>query len=156
MVKLNVDAVVPKEDGKCTAGFIVRDSKGAVLMSGVVPISDCLSVLHAELLSIYHGLAFTIEADFWNLIVASDNISTVNACNGLDIFVDYLGIVVKEIMHLTRDCHAVHFVFEARCFNEVAHSMAKWGSVYDAPIIFMEEVPSLVMPCIVKDISYSE
>lgn len=52
LVKLNVDAAVPEGFKHCTTGFIVHDDKGVVLMSGAVPIGDCLSVLHAELVSI--------------------------------------------------------------------------------------------------------
>lgn len=63
-VKLNVDVAVLSQYEVCTAGFMVRNNSGDVLMVGASPIGPSSSVLQAELMSIYTGLLLSIEVGF--------------------------------------------------------------------------------------------
>lgn len=152
-VKMNVDAAVPEDCRPCTAGFIIRDRVGAVLMSGCSPLGGCLSVLHGELVSIFTGLEFAIQASFRKIIVASDSPSAVNACNGLVFFADYNGTVVEDIIRLAAEFEEIKFLFERGQANECGHSLAKCGASHNSTVILIKDAPAFVFPCIVKDLA---
>lgn len=125
---MNVDAAIPEDRSACTAGFLVRDFTGAVMMSGSCPLGGSVSVLQAELVSILSGLEFANQAGFRRIIVASDCLTAINACNGLASFSDYHGTVLQDIKRLANEFAEIKFVFERRQANESVHYLANPGS----------------------------
>lgn len=111
LVKLNVDAAVPDDCRLCTTAFIVRNGGGEVLMSGAVPIGNCLSVFHAELVSILRLLELDNQAGFREIMVASNNLSAIDACNGAMQYYDYTGTVVHDILRIAKAFTKISFIF---------------------------------------------
>lgn len=84
-------------------------------------------------------------------MVASDNSSAVQACNGKLRYADYIGTVVENIRRLAEELTEIRFVFERRQTNECAHLLAKWGSSHNSSVILIEEACAFINSCIVKD-----
>lgn len=104
-------------------------------------------------MSIYIALCFSRDVGFAHILVASDNITVIKACNGLLQFTNYSGAIVEDILKLVPYCNSIYFVHELRQANVVAHQLAKWGACFLSPVILMEDMPSAVLRCIVKDLS---
>ncbi|WCJ18132.1 hypothetical protein M5689_000508 [Euphorbia peplus] len=120
IIKLNYDASVRENGGYCAAGFIARNELGEVLMSGVCPVGNCWSVLHAELSAILNGVYFALESGFHNLLVASDCKQVVDS-----ILIkndnSYVDVVAQYIRNFNPYFKSLSFVFEGRKVNCAAH-----------------------------------
>lgn len=122
------------------------------MMSGSAPVGDCLPVLHAEWVCIYTGLELAIQAGFRKIVVASDDQSAIQACNGNLVFADYDGTIVKDTRRLADELEAVYFVFKGIRPMRV-RTLQRNGVALSAPVIVIEEVPASINSCIMKDLA---
>lgn len=135
----------------CRAGFIVRDSKGEILMAGATPIGACNSVLKAKIKSILTDLEFAEQTGFRRLSVASDSLRAIQACKGNTTYIVYIGVVIQEILETLITLKDVQFEHEKKEHSKTTHELAKWGTHQNHVLIFIEEVPTSIIPFIVID-----
>lgn len=122
---LNTDAAYSSEGGGF--GFILRDSAGRVLLSGVGPLHDVISVEHAEFLAMWHG--FNYIRPYWEQVIniAADYKSIVLRLQQEDQDFTILGAVMDQFRLQLRHAKTVTLQHVPRSINRVAHRLAKIG-----------------------------
>nr|XP_048336197.1 uncharacterized protein LOC125424044 [Ziziphus jujuba var. spinosa]XP_048336198.1 uncharacterized protein LOC125424044 [Ziziphus jujuba var. spinosa]XP_048336199.1 uncharacterized protein LOC125424044 [Ziziphus jujuba var. spinosa] len=120
--KINVDAAVPLGDSNTGIGVVVRDSSGALMGAMAKPFDAAWSVKYSELMAIYEGLCFCMEAGFSRGELISDCHDSVCAVNSA-ASVDHLRLNV-----LLSCCPGIVCKFESRVQNKVPHCIAKYAT----------------------------
>lgn len=75
--KLNTDATYNPETGEATAGVIIRDCRGLVLMSACKRLQRCNSAVHAEAMACVEGLRLATNWVHMPMIYEFDNSEVV-------------------------------------------------------------------------------
>jgi hypothetical protein len=77
-VKVNTDAAFCEASGKASAGIVVRDSQGRVILTTWRVLRGCASLDQAEVEVVLEGLRLTVEWVRWPAWLESDYLNIIN------------------------------------------------------------------------------
>lgn len=125
-----MDAAVKVGNLRIGNGVAVRNSSGELLGAMAKPVEAFWSVRYAELMAIYEGICFCMEAGFTQGEVISDCLNAVWAINwavSMNHF-DSNCLVIERLQELLSSCPGIVCLFEPRETNHVAHCIAKYAT----------------------------
>ena len=88
-----------------------------------------------------------------NVIVESDCLEVINACNGdLDIQAPYSAILA-DCFHYAHEISSIRFQHYPREANTLAHTLAR--HVFESNVMYWwdDDPPSFLLPHVLKDVS---
>ncbi|XP_057251818.1 uncharacterized protein LOC125498490 [Beta vulgaris subsp. vulgaris] len=137
--KLNFDGS-KDSTGNSALGFVIRDSKGEVLLAGAKSLGPHISIVQAEAWALSEGIKGAISLDISHLVVEGDNLAVINSMKNVwripweisniisDVGVDVRFFVECQFRHCFREANqAVDFMA-----NKAHHhqSLLYWFSPY--------------------------
>lgn len=138
--KLNCDATIIPGKGTGVGG-VIRDNVGDPLMSFAELITEEYGIECAEALAAKKGMTLAWEAGFRAMTLEVDCLSLINAINRKRELRSDFGLLVNDIVALSRMFHVFILVHVKREANKVAHKLANLSSDFSGLKVWMEEVP---------------
>ncbi|KAJ8439190.1 hypothetical protein Cgig2_003403 [Carnegiea gigantea] len=133
--KLNTDAALLTDRG-IGLGIIIRDHMGDIM------VQSHFSVEMAEALAICSGMEIAKDSGFRSIEVESDSLSIIIKIRTSDIPHNEVGLLIEDIVNMSKDFSHCSFHFVKRDGDRVAHVLAKLDPYKVVDQIWMEEGPS--------------
>lgn len=150
--KLNVDATYfPSGVGAVAA--VVRNDRGESIAGGAKPVENVLDAATAEAMALRHGLNILEGIGCSPVIVESDSLELINACNGvIELWSPYTAILA-DCFQISQRIGNISFKHCPREANKTAHNLARLS--FDCSSVFMwdGDPPSSVLSDVINDVS---
>ena len=108
----------------------------------------------AEVLACRKALEFVVDAGFSELIVEGDNAIVMQAISSTHPNLSRLGLIYEDICCLAATLRYVSFSCVRRSANSVAHSLARYASLLNDEVVWLEESPSPAHEALYLDSSF--
>lgn len=150
--KLNVDAAFFY--GRTGAAAVVlRNSKGEALAGASWIPHHVLDATTAEAVAIQRGLEMVEDLGCQQIIVESDSLEVIQACNGvIEIWSPYTAILA-ECFQIAYQIGTVSFVHCFREANRLAHNLARYSFSLNSSFVWDGDPPRFLIPDIVEDVT---
>ncbi|XP_050248699.1 uncharacterized protein LOC126695948 [Quercus robur] len=150
--KLNFDGATFAEDGTAGIGVVIHNEAGLVMASLSQRIPLPTSVIEVKVFAARRAMEFALELGFDNVILEGDSEVLVKTLkDGRNTLAHYDNLIA-DILFLTSHFSRVQFSFVRRQCNRLAHSLARRASIIQQMSIWMEEVPSDLIPVFLADL----
>uniref|UniRef100_A0A8I6Y3E3 Reverse transcriptase domain-containing protein n=1 Tax=Hordeum vulgare subsp. vulgare TaxID=112509 RepID=A0A8I6Y3E3_HORVV len=151
-VCVNVDAALFPDTRRMGCGVVLRDHSGSFIMS----VSEGMSVFPtpelAEAMAVRRGLLAAHSRGAHRIILASDCLSFIQHITSPGMDLSTLGAVIADIRSMASDFQSCMFQFHRRCYNVVAHKLAR-NAESSSCNISVGVIPSLIWDELCNDIS---
>jgi hypothetical protein len=150
--KLNNDALF-HPDGSGAVGMVSRNDHGESLAGFACPINSLLSLATAEAMAISRGLEFLEQLRVSNVIIESDFLELIQACNSeTEIWSPYSSTILADCFMRAHYFSSISFVHCPREVNEVGHLLAKFPYESNSVIRWDGDPPSFIKLHVMNDI----
>ena len=123
------------------------------MVCGTRQVQSDFSVEVAEALVIRFGMEIAKDNRFRRIEVENDSLSIITKIKTSDIPHNEVGLLIEDIINMSKDFPHCSFYFVKRDSNRVAHVMAKLDPYDVGDQIWMEEGPSEIYDVLTYDIS---
>jgi hypothetical protein len=123
--KLNTDASFNLKSGVATAGCIIRNCRGEVLLSAWFNLPKCAAAEGAEFLACLHGVKQALQWCDMPLVLEVDCLTLAEGLRDSSRDRSRFGPILLEIKQLSRSFRNVVFCNTNRESNRVAHELAQ-------------------------------
>jgi ribonuclease HI len=149
-VILNVDGSSLGNPGPSGFGGVLRQDNGNWIFgfAGTVGIS---TILHVELLAIYHGLKVAWDQGYRNIICYSDSTLSIQLVEGEVSPWHHYASILANIKALVKRNWSICFKHTMREANSVADLLAKTGAAGTHAWTEIREPPSAAIPLLQAD-----
>jgi ribonuclease HI len=140
-------------DGSGSMGAVLRHHKGEAIAGIACTLQNVLSAATAEALALLRGLEFLEELGCFSVIIESDSLDLIQACNGVvEVWSPYSAIMVKCFLKAS-SMKEVLFQHCNRDANQVAHSLAR--HVYESKenLVWNGDPPKFILPFVILDVT---
>ncbi|XP_042972996.1 uncharacterized protein LOC122304797 [Carya illinoinensis] len=151
-LKVNVNAAVDSKRGKVGIGVVVRDFRGEVHVVVAVPRQVTKSASAAESLAMLHATLLCSELGIKQVPLEGDAKVVVEAINSSSYNSSWDGQVIEDIKAVVHAQLGWSVTFVGRDGNRAAHATAKLALSLSTECVWMEEVPTEVLPAVVLDL----
>ena len=151
--KLNFDGATFAEDSTTGIGVVIRNEAGLVMASLSQRIPLPTSIIEVKALAARRAMEFALELGFDNVILEGDSEVLVKTIKDGRNTLAHYGNLIADILFLTSHFSRVQFSFVRQC-NRLAHSLARRASIIQQMSVWMEEVPSDLIPVFLADLHY--
>ncbi|KAK2642635.1 hypothetical protein Ddye_024398 [Dipteronia dyeriana] len=127
-------------------GIVIRDSKGLVTASSCQRIIATYAPHMAETVALYRGLLLAYEVGCFEVDAESDAVLVINWVSDGKVVDSDKGLILKDILSLSRQMGFCSFKFTSRECNYVSHCLAKLALSFDFDRVWIEEFP----PCVTR------
>ncbi|KNA03763.1 hypothetical protein SOVF_206000, partial [Spinacia oleracea] len=149
-LKVNTDAAIFGDLG-CGLGVVISDYEGSARRVACSQVRHSWSVEITEAKAIVLGLQVANQCHERNIIVECDNSLIIKKLKENKVDGSYLGVILREVKHLSSLFHSVVFSHVFREANEAAHTMAHLTPVNYSVRIWAGSVPNVVEDVIASD-----
>ena len=139
LYKLNFDAAIFANSSGI--GAVIRNDAGEVMAALSAKGAAVNDSEEAEAMACRKAMEFAIDAGFSELVVKGDNSVVLSSVSSMHQDLSRLGVIYDDIRHLAAGLHFVSFNCIRRSANSVAHSLARYASVLDEEVVWLEESP---------------
>ncbi|KAI5018161.1 hypothetical protein ZWY2020_043049 [Hordeum vulgare] len=156
MLKINTDGAFSENPRRGGWGFVIRDSDGAVAVSGAGKMAFLMDAVHAEAEACIQGLTTTMNWGMTRIVVETDSKVLVDALNKEVYDRSHIGVIVRDAQMLAGlNFSNVSFRFCRRNCNKVVPSMAALGvsGVASSGLLWPDDVPNDVVGVVASDIA---
>jgi ribonuclease HI len=126
-VKLNVDGSFCKEMGVGGAGVVLRDDRGAIIVSKSLSLQPCLSPLEAELEACREGVILALDWSSLPCMIEMDCAEAVNMIRSGELNRSPFTGLIQEIKRLMATRSNLVIGTISREQNSVSHMLANLG-----------------------------
>jgi ribonuclease HI len=126
-VKLNVDGSFCKEMGVGGAGVVLRDDRGAIIVSKSLSLQPCLSPLEAELEACREGVILALDWSSLPCMIEMDCAEAVNMIRSGELNRSPFTGLIQEIKRLMATRSNLVIGTISREQNSVSHILANLG-----------------------------
>ncbi|XP_050258923.1 uncharacterized protein LOC126703913 [Quercus robur] len=150
--KTNYDGAVFEDSGEAGIGVVVRNATSEVLatLSEKIPYPGSVDLV--EILAARRVVRFIVELGMSQSIFEGDSEIVYKALKSVDVGHSSIGQYVKDIMSISSSLQTFSFSHTRRQGNCVAHALAKRARFSFPLLVWMEHVPSNVIPIVVSDL----
>jgi ribonuclease HI len=149
--KVNIDASY-FPNGRGAVAVIIRNHLGEVISGGAWPKRNLMDAKVAEAEALRHGLLLTENLGCSPVIVESDCLELVEACNGADLWGPYTPILI-DCFQIGQRLGMLKIQHCPREGNMVAHKLAKRCFETDSIIQWEGDPPSYVLVDALNDVA---
>ncbi|KAK2974954.1 hypothetical protein RJ640_009113 [Escallonia rubra] len=153
-VKINFDAAIFRKEGSMGCGVIVRDSAGNTLAALSKKIYGITDPEYAEAIAAGEAARFGYDCGFNFVQMEGDAILIINALNSSEENLSAIGGIIDDVKRIAHCFDSCIFQHIKRSGNEAAHRLAKFACNLIEVVVWMGEVPPVVMPSILKDCEF--
>ncbi|KAL5826751.1 hypothetical protein ACOSQ3_018592 [Xanthoceras sorbifolium] len=148
--KINIDTSVSHSQDSASLGAVCKNDMGLVMWSCSMR-SLCSDVLCAEAKALILSLSLTSDLGFYSFILESDVLSLVQLIHSdLSPFSE-IGLLLQDIRDGLALCRNVSICFASRNSIRVADFLAKLGCLISCCNVWMNDVPSHIVPLVSDD-----
>ena len=97
------------------------------------------------------ALEFAVDAGFAELEIEGDNVTVMRSLATSSVVHSRLGNIYEDIHVLATGCRCLSFLWVNRSANRVAHSLAKYASLIEEDVYWMEESPPPALEALYTD-----
>lgn len=109
-----------------------------------------LDVATAEAMAVLYGLEL---ASATGLQVESDSLSAIKGLQGKLAGSPYQGLFIDDAISLSSQLRSISFCNVKRAVNSLAHALSKFGLSTEEDHVWMEDIPSFLVPIAVSDMN---
>ena len=153
-VKVNFDAANSEVSRLSGVGVIIRDSSGDVLASCAEKIDQSYKAEDTEAMAALKALTFTHELGFQNVVLEGDALSLIQQLKSQDQNLSPWGLLVDDVKEYGTKFRRVLYSHVKRNGNSVAHNLAKHAICISDFQVWMEDVPSHIVPFLHLDVTH--
>jgi ribonuclease HI len=151
--KVNVDASFHCDDRAGATAAVIRDVQGKFMAASSTYYPNLSSTASAEALAMREGLALANRYGGDNVIMESDSLETVNACNGDEAWWGEESAIFADCVDLASFIDKIQYRHCPREANEVAHEIAKVCFADKNSCNWLVEPPSFILPMLINDVT---
>ncbi|KAK8691626.1 hypothetical protein V6N13_075127 [Hibiscus sabdariffa] len=151
MVKINVDAAFDRVARSSVLGVVVRDSNEQLLSSCIQLNNAIASCFALEAQAVIQGLTFACDLGCRHVILERDSLTVISKLRFNNEDLSVLRPYISEKMGISRNFTLCQFVFTPRRGNVVAHLLAHFGKSLNIDSLWVEEIPSSLIPLVEAD-----
>jgi ribonuclease HI len=152
-IKVNVDASFHGDVRAGTTSAVIRDGQGKFLVASSTYFPNISSAATAEALAMMEGLALANHYGGTNVIMESDSLETINACNGDEVWWGEESAIFADYIDLASHIDGVEYRHCYREANEVAHELARNCFTDRNSCNLLIEPPSFILPMLINDVT---
>ena len=141
LYKLNFDATIFASKRAQNVGVVIRNAEGEVMVALSARGEAVDDSEEAEVLACRKALEFAIDARFSELIVEGDDAIVMQVISSTHPNLSRLGLIYEDICCLAASLRYVFFSCVRRSVNSVADSLARYASLLDDEVAWLEESP---------------
>ncbi|XP_075659058.1 uncharacterized protein LOC142628915 [Castanea sativa] len=139
LYELNFDAAMFTNMNSTGIGAVIRNNMGEVMAAMFAKGPAIADSEEANVLACRRALEFVVDAGFVGLEIEGDNATVMKFLASLCAIKSRLGNIYEDICVLVAGCRCQSFLWVKRSANRVAHSLAKYASLIEEDIYWMEE-----------------
>jgi hypothetical protein len=148
---MNVDVGFTYSMGEATAGFVVRDHHGSLVLAESTILRICKNAEEAEALVVCTGLNTAYKHNMKLSSLYSDNTTVVCALNCSSVNTSSLWHVYNNIKALSPFFPNLSFGKVDRCCNILAHELAQRAKVHRSMHVWQMHFPDDVLDTCNRD-----
>ncbi|XP_023896373.2 uncharacterized protein LOC112008270 [Quercus suber] len=153
-VKVNFDGTVFGELNKSGVGVVIRDNNGVVLASCSEKLTQAYKAEEIETLAAQKALMFTHELGFQRAILEGDALGLIQALKSQKQNLSPLGSLVEDVKVYSNHFQRVLYSYVKRNGNSVAHILAKHAISIPDFQVWIEDVPSHIVPFLYSNVTH--
>ncbi|GJN09880.1 hypothetical protein PR202_ga27928 [Eleusine coracana subsp. coracana] len=139
--KINVDACYIEQTGQASAGIIIKDHRGATLISSWRLLPRCVSSEEAELLACREGLMLARQWTKLPLILESDCANYVTAMQWPDGSRSHMTHILQDVKDLMQQGSELKMNRVKRKQISIAHELARYARRKLSSAVWIARVP---------------
>jgi ribonuclease HI len=151
MYKANIDACF-YPNGMGAVAVVIHNDHGEVIVGGAWPKLNLLDATTAEAEALRHGLQMIEIVGCSPVIVESDCLQLIDACNGADLWGPYTSILA-DCFQISQRHGVITFQYCPREVNKVAYNLARFCFQSDRIILWDDDLPSQVAADALNDVA---
>ena len=151
LYKVNFDAAVFTNSNSSGFGVVIRNNLGEILAAMSAKGLAVGDSEEAEVLACRRALEFAVDAGFAELEIEGDNVTVMRSLATSSVVHSRLGNIYEDIHVLATGCRCLSFLWVNRSANRVAHSLAKYASLIEEDVYWMEESPPPALEALYTD-----
>jgi ribonuclease HI len=152
-IKVNVDASFYRDDRAGAVAAVIRDVQGKFLAASCTYVPNLSSSATAEALAMREGLVLVNHYGGTHVIMESDSMETINACNGDEAWWGEESAIFADCVDLASHIGRVEYGHCHREANEVAHELARASYADRNSCNWLVEPPSFIIPMLINDVT---
>jgi hypothetical protein len=153
--KMNIDACF-FPNGFGAIASILHNSRGEAVAGRACPKINLNDATTTEAEAIRQDLSLVEGLGVTLVIIESDNLELINACNGVAELWDPYTAIMMECFQISQRIGSISFQFCPRKTNKVAHNLARTSFHSNGIISWDGDPPPSVMQDVLKDTSWFE
>jgi ribonuclease HI len=150
MIKVNVDGAFG-ENGDAGFGVIIRDDRGAVILSAWGVIHDAASAEETEFFACREGVKLAARWSPQPAIVESDCLTTVKYLQSPSTQRSLSAFILAETLQAAEGLPSIRFQHVGRDKNRVAHELAQLARMLSHSAVWNIRVPVCVEQIVAQD-----
>jgi ribonuclease HI len=152
-VKVNVDAAYSFDEGRGSAGAIIRDYKGNFIAASTKNLPFVADPMMAEAYAVQEGLLLAQKFGCNRLIIQSDNMEVVDTMKEGGFSATSAAAIFYDCNIMAAGFVKVSFEHCPREANSVAHELAKDSFQSFSSCTWDDDPPSFILPLLINDVS---
>ena len=125
--------------------MVICDSECMVLGSLSKQISQAYSPMEVEVMAVVKAMQFASDLGFQRAMLETDSLVLVKALRDDTEFLSAVGLVLDEIRNKDNFFNELHYSNVKREGNIVAHKLARHAICVSDVVVWMEDVPPLLL-----------
>ena len=151
-VKVNFDGAIFGDSSMSGVGVVIRDTNGAVLASCAEKIGHTYKADETEALAALKALTLAHELGFQNVV--GDALGLIQVLKSQEQNLSSWGLLVEDVKVYGVKFRRLLYSHVKRNGNSIAHNLAKHVICILDFQVWMEDVPSYIVPFLHLDVSY--
>ena len=145
-LKINYDGAVLQDSNYAGLGAVIRDSVGGVLTSLTENIPLPQTMADMEAVAARKAIMLTRDLNLTSIILEGDSEIITRAIQAKEQSLASYGNLIEEIRKYANSFLNVRISHVKRKGNFVTHSLARHARHVSSLVVWMEEVPSHILP----------
>ena len=151
--KVNFDGATFVDENCSGLGVVVRDEAGLVIAAMATRVPQLLQAIEIEALAANKALEFAQELDLTDVVLEGDSLLVMAALNSKNPVLAPYGLMIQDSLSLSSVFSKLSYSHTKREGNTVAHNLAQLAVNLSNCVIWMEDVPPVVLSCYQADLA---
>ena len=148
-----MDGAVFKESGSCGVRVVIRNEEGLLMGAMSKRVELRLKALEAKARAVQEGIQLTGELGLREVIIEGDAQVVIKALQNFEVCPWPVQKVVEGSLQSLSCFKAWSASHVRRCGNEATHLMAKMAKTLSTYKIWVEDIPSIIVDQVLKDVT---
>ena len=144
--KVNFDGALFAAENSAGLGVVIRNSEGQVMLSLSEKTTLPFTAIKVEALAARRALKLALETRFQQITLEGDSQTLISALVNNTHSLSSFGHIMKDIQYLASCFSKINYSHVRRHCNTVAHSLARRAISLSQMQVWMEDVPSDILP----------